>query len=375
MDNITAGSKVATRKNVVSVRQETNTDELDQISDHITTAIVVKLPQMYQLGNHGMALSHTFKTGVTSAFMHGWNLISSQHEVTGESIASVMQRVDTLLAASESTSLSNPLLLPTIVLKDHMARIQDFLDLELIPRVEEIEYKLRVTKSARLAVNMTEDLLSRQEYEELQQRRRQDLKELKDLMANEQLRTNLTTDLNTTLTDCLNFMHVLKWDQRYCQFLFDVQKRIHLFRPDDMRRSNSSEELESMTRHLDCNIQSHIEYLEALIARLNLQLSVVCVHQHSSADNDCLTSLKLYNLAAQVETDLTSRMTRATVLDSSAMKTLALVTAIFLPPTFVAVSTSPNHDINPTPTPTLTISPDPLQHVHVQLASIYFIGR
>lgn len=234
---------------------------------------------MYQLGNHGMALSHSFKTGVTSAFMHGWNLISTKHEVTGESIVPVMERVDTLLIASESTSLSNPLLLPTILLKDHTARIHDFLNMQLIPRIEKIEYKLRVTKSARLAVIVTEDLLLPEEFEELQERHRQDLKELKDLMANEQLRTNLTTDLNTTLTDCLNFMHVLKWDQRYCQFLLDVQKRVHQVRSDDMGVSGFSEELDSMVRHLDCNIQSHIEYLEALIARLNLQLSVVCLHQ------------------------------------------------------------------------------------------------
>ncbi|KAM7194451.1 hypothetical protein V8F20_007977 [Naviculisporaceae sp. PSN 640] len=275
-------------------------------------SIVVKLPQMFQLGNHGISLSHSFQAGTTSAFVHGWNLIRSRHEVTSETITPVMDRIETLLQSSftsNPSSLSNPLLLPAIILKDHVTQIQSFLDWKLISEVGEIEKQLRVTKSARLGV-------ARRRDGKLNDRRKNDLEELKRLMADEQQRTDLTTDLNTTLTDTLNLLTVMKWDQRYCQFLMDVQERIRKLNkgayapPDDG--------LDAILRYLDCNLQSNIGYVETMVARLNLQLSV------------------LYNLAAQTETDLTSRMTRAAVLDSSAMKTLALVTAIFLPPTFVA---------------------------------------
>ena len=46
---------------------------------------------------------------------------------------------------------------------------------------------------------------------------------------------------------------------------------------------------------------------------------------------------KLYNFVAQAESSLSSRIAAAAGLDSSAMKTLAFVTTVFLPPTFVAV--------------------------------------
>ncbi|KAM7218325.1 hypothetical protein V8F06_006248 [Rhypophila decipiens] len=274
-------------------------------------SLVVKLPQMYQLGNHGLSLSHSFNTGITSAFVHGWNLITDQHEVTSEPMTPVMERIETLLVASVSSNPSsciNPLLLPTIILRDHVNQIQQFLTSKLSGEVEEIEYKLRVTKSARLAG----------QKKLLGEERRDDLEELKKLMANEQLRTDLTTDLNTTLTDTLNLLTVIKWDKRYCQFLLDLQERIRALNLGRASQSSPDDGLDSVLKYLDCNIESHIEYVETMIARLNLQLSV------------------LYNLAAQTETDLTSRMTRAAVLDSSAMKTLALVTAVFLPPTFVA---------------------------------------
>jgi Mg2+ and Co2+ transporter CorA len=50
--------------------------------------------------------------------------------------------------------------------------------------------------------------------------------------------------------------------------------------------------------------------------------------------------LQLYNFVAQADSGLNSRVAAAAGLDSAAMKTLAFVTTVFLPPTFVAVSIS-----------------------------------
>lgn len=234
-------------------------------------SLVVKLPQMYQLGNHGIALSHSFHTGTTSAFMHGWNLIRKHHELTSEPVIPVMERLEMLLLsslASDADSFRDPLLLPTIILKDHSTQMDRFLTHDLIDKVENLERRLRVTKSARLAVN-------RRGSGSRPRDRRDDLDKLKKLMADEQQRTDLTTDLNTVLTDTLNFSTVIKWERRYCQFLLDVHDKLRKlshgssYPPPD-------EGLDSILNYLDCHIQSNTEYVETMVARLNLQLSVVC---------------------------------------------------------------------------------------------------
>ncbi|KAK0713442.1 hypothetical protein B0T26DRAFT_753549 [Lasiosphaeria miniovina] len=259
--------------------------------------IIVKLPQMFQLGNWGLALSHSFDTSTTSAFLHGWNVLSDYHPVTRERVVPAQERIGPLIYSAIG-SCGRPTLLPIILLKEHLSRINLFMG-ELESTATAIESTFKVTKSGRLANSEGGPL------------------ELMKLMANEEERTKLTTLLNTTMTDTVNLTCVIKWDRRYCKFLKELHGVIRTFDSESSSQVGESE-LEIILRHLECDLESAFEYVESIAARLNLQLTV------------------LYNLVAQAENDLTARMTAATGLDSAAMKTLAFVTTVFLPPTFIA---------------------------------------
>ncbi|KAK3376343.1 hypothetical protein B0T24DRAFT_525754 [Lasiosphaeria ovina] len=261
--------------------------------------IIVKLPQMFQLGNWGLALSHSFETSTTSAFLHGWNVLSDYHPVTRERVVPGQEKIEPLLYSAIG-SCGRPTLLPIVLLKEHLFRINIFMR-ELESTATAIESTFKVTKSGRLANSEGGPL------------------ELMKLMANEEERTKLTTLLNTTMTDTVNLTCVMKWDRRYCKFLKELHGVIRTFDSESSSQVGESE-LEIILRHLECDLESAFEYVESIAARLTLQLTV------------------LYNLVAQAENDLTARMTAAAGLDSAAMKTLAFVTTVFLPPTFIAVN-------------------------------------
>ncbi|KAF3049876.1 hypothetical protein E8E11_000107 [Didymella keratinophila] len=111
-------------------------------------------------------------------------------------------------------------------------------------------------------------------------------------------RFKIITDINTAITDVVAFAGVLKWDDRYLQ--------------------GGEPNLDNTVETLATFVASISEHTEALKSRLDVQLEV------------------LYNLVAQVDSNVNSTIAATTGLDSVAMKALAFVTTLFLPPTFVA---------------------------------------
>jgi hypothetical protein len=208
---------------------------------------------MFQLGNLSLTLSHTFETGGTLAFLHGWNIFSNRHAVTKEEIIPHRTRIQSLIHSTISTCY-HPLLMPIILLKEHIFRGDEFRR-KLSSRVTEIEQKFNVTKSARLAMKAGLSM------------------NLRQLMSHEGNRTELTTLLNSTMTDTINFASVLKWDRRYCQFLQSVYNQLQS--NCSQRFSGGGKELEGILRLLECDLTSTSDFTESMSSRLNLQLSVV----------------------------------------------------------------------------------------------------
>jgi hypothetical protein len=93
------------------------------------------------------------------------------------------------------------------------------------------------------------------------------------LMENEEVRIALTTTVNTTFTDVISCIGVLKWDRRFCDFLSNKCDQIQEFCNQETRRSGRK--LKEWIDTLDCGIASTSEQAEILRAKLELQLSVV----------------------------------------------------------------------------------------------------
>lgn len=214
-----------------------------------------KLPQMFQLGNFGLVLSHSFKTGITLAFLHGWSVLTEINAVTGEKMDSHFTQIRKLIRSKVSL-WAHPLLLPVILLKEHLNRATLFENFDLLQETTDVEQALGVTHSGRLTRPQAGGVFN-----------------YKKLMENEEVRIALTTTLNTTFTDVISLTGVLKWDRRFCDFLSNKCDQIQEFRSQETRRSG--QKLKEWIDTLDCSIASNSEHAEILRAKLELQLSIV----------------------------------------------------------------------------------------------------
>ncbi|KAK0725499.1 hypothetical protein B0H67DRAFT_598733 [Lasiosphaeris hirsuta] len=260
-------------------------------------SVTVKLPQMFQLGNLGLTLTHSFKTRITLAFMYGWHVFADQNQVTGDP---VFPHVHNMQETIRSSALlwTHPLLIPVVLLQEHVCRADMMLE-SLEPRVRWIEQDLGVTKAARLVTSTTG--IS---------------PEVKELMTDEEGRMEVMTRLNTAATDVINTSKVLKWDRRYCKFLRQACEGIRsseVHSPVDVEKG-----LEGFLSYLEGQVGSAADFGESMRLRLDIQLNV------------------LYNFISHAGNELNSKIAAAAGLDSAAVKTLAFVTAVFLPPQFVA---------------------------------------
>ncbi|KAI3323571.1 hypothetical protein HD806DRAFT_497218 [Xylariaceae sp. AK1471] len=258
----------------------------------------VKWPQMYQLGNCGFTLKHDFSTQTTVCFLHGWDMVSPTDEIPASESVNPYYAIMRDHIRSAAPFWSHPLFLPTIFLAEHISRAEKFRG-KISSQVVQLEQELGVTRVGRLSWEATK------KFEAIQR-----------LISNRKSRTNLTAELNSRITDVTNFGTVLKWIVRYCQFLEKHKDLVQKLNPHPSEMEHR--ELEQYLNSLIDDAASITADVEALKSRLELQLSV------------------LYNFVAQVDNDLNARIAYRAGLDGTAMKTLAYVTTIFLPPTFIA---------------------------------------
>jgi hypothetical protein len=218
--------------------------------------ITLKVPQMYQLGNCGLVLSRSFKTGITLALLHGWNVLSDVGAVTKTQVVPHADRIRILLKSSMSL-WAHPLLIPVILLEDHISRADRYKGFELSLSTNLIEGKLGVTHSGRntKTTESLDGLLLRN-----------------PIGDSEEKRVKLTAELNTTMTNAISFLAVLQWDIRCCCFLRDVCDKIQQF---DQLLIKETDEVKDSVDYLACTVASISDHAESIKARLNIQLSVV----------------------------------------------------------------------------------------------------
>jgi hypothetical protein len=226
---------------------------------------------MYQLGNFGFAMTHSFITGRTLGFLHGWNVLSDRTMVTDESILTHSERIHDSLRSSASL-WRHPLLLPTLILQEHLFRSKELTWRTLSPRLRGIEKELGVTRSGRL-VHLKTPVSE----------------EIKRLVRDDVRRLQMTTEVSSTLTDTINLVNVLTWDQRLGQFIQRVDKELRIYYPKVNINQGVVKELESSVDHFLCEAIGATDYIGAMRSRLEIQLNVVrydILVDHSSHRGD-----------------------------------------------------------------------------------------
>ncbi|KAI4599574.1 hypothetical protein KJ359_002021 [Pestalotiopsis sp. 9143b] len=160
----------------------------------------------------------------------------------------------------------------------------DALRQEIYDTIRRISEKLGVTASGQLAMA-----------------KRNTFDDIRRLVSNPDSRMDLTAELNSTLTDATSCSNALRWNKRYRESLAkcfdDIESSLGEGAKDGHR------ELLAYFTFLDAQADELLDVMETSKTKLELQLSIVA---------------------------------HATGLDSTAMKVLAIVTVVFLPPSFIA---------------------------------------
>ncbi|KAK1716670.1 uncharacterized protein BDZ83DRAFT_587293 [Colletotrichum acutatum] len=275
--------------------------------------MTIKQPQMFQLGNLGMAMSHHFETRTTLAFIHGWDIFSDKSEITKQPIVPHIEAIQEILKSSRRL-LPHPLLLPVMILRRHLTRAE-IMRRQLSSATEKIEDAIGVTQTARLSGRTVQD--------------QRIVEEVKAMVLGETPRIHTTARISTTVTDVINMKGTLEWDEAYVKFLRRVNDDVKAHRREPHTTSEADLELCGFIDLLERDAQSISSYATRMQSRLDLQFNV------------------LYNLIAQAGNSLNmqqstqaGQVAAQAGMDSTAMKTMAVVTMVFLPPTFTIFSMS-----------------------------------
>ncbi len=204
-------------------------------------------------------MTHSLGSGNTLAFLHGWSVFSNQNWVSKRDMISHSERMHSLLEPSISL-WRHPLLLPTLLLQEHLFRCEEFISQDLSPQIRGIERVLGITRSGRLAG--TKHAVS---------------EEIQELLTDDERRIQITSEVNTTLTDTINLATILGWDQRLGEFIKKADKELHSYYEESGIDIGIVKELEAAVDHFSGEAASTIAYATGMRSRLEVQLNVVCL--------------------------------------------------------------------------------------------------
>ncbi|KAF2189855.1 hypothetical protein K469DRAFT_762544 [Zopfia rhizophila CBS 207.26] len=269
---------------------------------------IVKTPQKFQVGNYGLTLSYDFTTGFATGLLLGTGVIQGGADFSvwpkcpSAEIFDLIKAVPSLLA--------QPMLLPTILLQHHLYRTENFCNFYLGDSYTAILYRLGTNRAGRFHLaGPYEDPVGE--------------KTIKETRVN--LR-NLTGDMSTFMTEIIWYCKVSDWHCEYVDFLVQTLDYV----AGKMGTTNGHSHLSEYREIKEC-----IEYLGST-AR-GLRRHTTGSRERAEADFGVL-----YSIIAQLDNRLNAKMSASSSRDSTAMKTLAFITTLFLPGTFVATVFSMN---------------------------------
>lgn len=286
--------------------------------------LVLKAAQKMPIANYLLALSHNISTGITTAFIHGAflhvtlpTIKSSLYEApidysaerrhrdyhqlqlpTRDERATQSARIVSYLRSSLS-QWNNPMLLPMILLENYMMR-SDLFAHDLGDQIVGLERQTGVVFAGR-TVNSHELAIEPEQIPKGGIRK-------------------LTQDMHTLLAEIIYYERCVEWSLDCTGFLENCTRELSKSTlPDDKKYlKNETQEVLETIEYLAASAKSMCGFQRALKERVHSQIGV------------------LYSFTAQIDNSINAKIAVSSARDSSAMKTLALITTIFLPGTFVA---------------------------------------
>ncbi|KAL5332953.1 hypothetical protein BJX70DRAFT_87948 [Aspergillus crustosus] len=269
-------------------------------------SIILKAPQKYEIGNHLLSLTHNASTRWTTALLAGESIVDYAFDNRNMSLpisGPISPCTVVRMFLTSSTALwSHPLTLPSIILTDHLKRLQLHCTGDLTRRVMYIEEQLGVTR------------VGRRNWQP-QYRGSKGTKSNAGRPVARPQAEHLTVNINTQLTRLLFTAHAPKWNYEASQFLISIGREMASVAVD---LPSVDGEIVGLMEHNITLARSIEDHVLGLQKRLELQLNV------------------LYSFVAQTDNRLSARLAATAGRDSTSMKILAFITTIFLPGTYVA---------------------------------------
>ncbi|KAL9114442.1 MAG: hypothetical protein Q9227_001523 [Pyrenula ochraceoflavens] len=265
-------------------------------------SFILKAPQKREIGNYGLSLTHEVATGTTTALLYGKGvLIRPEADDFWPHIPSLLELLQ------QSTQLwSHPLLLPCLLLGDHMRRAKWFAERgTVMTETVQIEQELGVVKVGRKADIIPGTLSTYQEQSA--QPYGGDFSRSRAL--------SLTVRINTNSTRILFTARSPEWNKACSKFTLQVLDELKLCLPE---QQDSHVALEELLKFNVVIAEAAAHHVAGLQERMALQLNV------------------LYNFVAQKDNRLSAKLAASAGRDSVSMKILAFISAIFLPGSFIS---------------------------------------
>ncbi|KAF2972222.1 hypothetical protein GQX73_g1319 [Xylaria multiplex] len=258
-------------------------------------SMVIKAHQKFQVGNYGLAFSYDFETNMSTGILHGTGVTQygDEYELWSKhAAAEIFEHVKTVRHFWD-----HPLCLPVALLQHHLLRTDYFCQVILTNRHTAVQYELGAVRAGRLHGLRGRDIAA----------------ELPVHQAKISL-AELTVTMSSLTFDAIWFCSVSDWQCSCLKLLLDVLTDI-----EDV--GLVLKEARSM--------HSKIRYLTSLAE--SIKRCTNGMKENGQADMSVL-----HSIISQVDNRLNAKLAAAASHDSAAMKTLAFLTTLFLPGTFVA---------------------------------------
>ncbi|KAK7712088.1 hypothetical protein SLS57_007964 [Botryosphaeria dothidea] len=255
------------------------------ITDKNPIALVTKPPSNGPITAPNLSLVHDLDTSITTAFLYGPNLLSSPSNPFKYDRTSCIPQISQLREILEATAplWAHPLLLPTALLTVSVDRAQAFCGSELEDKLSRVEEGLGISLLGPGDGKRSTEIMTR--------------------------------EVNALVTDMVDVAHVPEWQVRFAGILGEM-----LDRTEDLWDVGDADadEVRDMVGQLKTTAESVGRVVRGLRVRTDLQVEA------------------LHNSLTQTTNLLVAQLAATATSDGASVKTIALLTALFLPAIFVA---------------------------------------
>ena len=282
---------------------------------------ILKAPQKREIFNWGLSLSHDIQSSTTTGLLYGTNVRNlgvGENQDEYKAISRFVERIRASISAWQ-----HPMLLPCLFLSEHLTCINEFSSRgTVLTETVDIEHALGVTKVGQSTYLPTKGRTagapppSKAPFQ-AQHTGNPYLPSLESprILSREETEA-LTVRINTQSTRIVFTARSPEWNLACTRFLLTTLAEIAPHLPPSHARNHH--ECTQLLEHNVILAEALASHIASLKERMALQLNV------------------LYNFVAQLDNQTSAELAASTSRDSTSMKILAFISALFLPGNFVS---------------------------------------